>query len=49
MRVAHAEPGDDLGAHRRRSGSGERQDSGMTEALDGILDPQVLGAEVMPP
>ncbi len=49
VRLAHAQPLDDLRPDGRRGSRRQRQDGGMPEALDDGAEPQVVGAEVVPP
>jgi hypothetical protein len=47
--VAHLESLDDLGAHRRRGGGGEREHRRVAQLLDDAAEPEVVGPEVVPP
>lgn len=48
-RVAHPQPADDLGAHVRRRGRGEREQPRLAQARDGPPDEQVVRPEVVAP
>jgi hypothetical protein len=49
LRIAHAEQLEDLLAHGRGGGGGEREHRRMAERLDRRADAQVVGAEVVAP
>ena len=49
LRVAHLQPLDDLGAHRRGGGRGEREHGRVAELLDDAAEAQVVGPEVVAP